>query len=212
MAWRSGGNSNDEMCANLHKNSIVTKASVLSALQIVDRGFFVPEHAQASAYADAPLRVGTLHLSAPHIYGAVLNTLEMGPGNSFLNIGSGTGYLSMVCAVLGGTTSLQHGVECNGETFAFSQSRVAAFQTEATTKGIKLAEVVLAQANIFDVADLEGIAAPPAFVYYDRIYVGAGCPPQLKDVLLKRLALGGILVAPVGDDLIKVRQLFGPPL
>ena len=34
MAWRSGGNSNNEMCANLHKNNIVTKASVLSALQI----------------------------------------------------------------------------------------------------------------------------------------------------------------------------------
>jgi protein-L-isoaspartate O-methyltransferase len=206
------------MVGNLHKNGIVSSERVVRAMGLVDRGFFTPEGATASAYVDAPLRAGPIHLSAPHIYGAVLNTLEFGLGDSFLNVGSGSGYLSTVCAVLGGPTSLSHGVECNFETFTFSQGRVAAFQAAAAAQGINIADVRIVHANIFDVADLDEAhnlkppsnpLAPPTVVFYDRIYVGAGCPLPLKDTLLERLALGGVLVAPVGDELIKVKGSRG---
>ena len=80
------------MCDQLHRNGIMTKPSVIAAFRSVPRGFFVPESAQGSAYDDAPLRHGCVHLSAPHIYGAIGDALDMHKGMSFLNIGSGTGY------------------------------------------------------------------------------------------------------------------------
>lgn len=46
---------------------------------------------------------------------------------------------------------------------------------------------------------------PPASAnVYDRVYVGAGCTPALRDALLRNLAVGGIFVGPVGDELVKV--------
>lgn len=59
------------------------------------------------AYADKPLRDGNVHISAPHIYGSVLEALEL-PKNSslcFLNAGSGTGYLTCIAATILGHRS-----------------------------------------------------------------------------------------------------------
>jgi hypothetical protein len=47
---------------------------------------------------------------------------------------------------------------------------------------------------------------------YDRIYVGAGCDEDLKERLLGALSLGGVLVAPVGDHLLKIRRVDDSPL
>jgi protein-L-isoaspartate O-methyltransferase len=58
----------------------------------VDRGFFVPEAIRPHAYEDTPLRANNgLHMSAPHIYGSIMDALDMKEGLSFLNVGSGTG-------------------------------------------------------------------------------------------------------------------------
>jgi len=87
----SEGETSEEMCNQLHRNGIISKPSVIDGFRAVPRGFFVPAGAQESAYHDAPLRQGCVHLSAPHIYGAVAEALEMHKGMSFLNIGSGSG-------------------------------------------------------------------------------------------------------------------------
>lgn len=75
----------------LFRNRVITNHSVLGAFRDVPRGFFLPMVTEEEAYADAPLRSGFVHLSAPHIYGCVAEALELKPGASFLNIGSGTG-------------------------------------------------------------------------------------------------------------------------
>lgn len=43
---------------------------------------------------------GRIHISAPCIYGNVLECLDLQEGNSFLNVGSGTGYLNTVAGYL----------------------------------------------------------------------------------------------------------------
>ena len=51
------------------------------------------------------------HISAPHIYGAVLEALDLQPNSSqaFLCIGSGTGYLCAIAAEIMGPKSLNFG-------------------------------------------------------------------------------------------------------
>jgi protein-L-isoaspartate O-methyltransferase len=59
------------------------------------------------AHADQPIKEGNIHISAPHIYGTVMEELEL-PSNSslsFLNAGSGTGYLTCIAASILGPKS-----------------------------------------------------------------------------------------------------------
>lgn len=59
------------------------------------------------AYADQPLKEGNIHLSAPHIYGSVLEALELRKNESlsFLNAGAGSGYLTCLAASMLGPRS-----------------------------------------------------------------------------------------------------------
>ena len=58
------------------------------------------ENNRMEAYADRPFKQGYVHISAPHMYATVLEQLELQPGHSFLNIGSGSGYFSCLVACM----------------------------------------------------------------------------------------------------------------
>eukprot|EP00614_Pseudopedinella_elastica_P009510 CAMPEP_0172604074 /NCGR_PEP_ID=MMETSP1068-20121228/24315_1 /TAXON_ID=35684 /ORGANISM="Pseudopedinella elastica, Strain CCMP716" /LENGTH=397 /DNA_ID=CAMNT_0013406017 /DNA_START=125 /DNA_END=1315 /DNA_ORIENTATION=+ len=200
MAWRSGGESNEEMVSNLHANGVISNLGVVEAFRKVSRGFFVPDEVKSVAFHDSPLRSGPVHMSAPHIYGAVVDALDFTPGMSFLNVGSGTGYLSAIAGVMGGPTSLNHGIEVNREVLEFSLERIEAFKNEYG----EIADVHLCCGNIFEMAES---LAEQRSLKYDRVYVGAACTRGLQDSLCLALKVGGILVAPVGDELVKVTRL-----
>lgn len=53
-----------------------------------------------------------MHISAPHIYASAMEALDLEPNSSlsFLNIGSGTGYISCIVAEILGPKSLHYGV------------------------------------------------------------------------------------------------------
>lgn len=63
------------------------------------------------AYRDRAYRNGYVHLSAPHMYGGIVEALELKKGLSFLHIGSGVGYLSSIVSILIGQDGVSHGVE-----------------------------------------------------------------------------------------------------
>ena len=75
------------------------------------------------AHSDQPLKEGLIHISAPHIYGSAIEALDLVPNSSisFLNIGSGTGYISSIAAHVLGPDSLNYGTEINAALFLHTQ-------------------------------------------------------------------------------------------
>lgn len=55
------------------------------------------------------------------MYVTVLSNLELRRGQAFLNIGSGSGYLSCLAACLLGEGGLSHGIDINEDVVAHSQ-------------------------------------------------------------------------------------------
>ena len=127
MAWRSSADSNAELCRKMWQNGVIqtdiaaevrarcareTKASVkcsvwgacmnrVQAFREVDRGFFAPKERQHEAYYDQPIKCGNLHMSEPHIYGTVIDALELSEGLSFLNIGAARASSTVVAYITG---------------------------------------------------------------------------------------------------------------
>jgi protein-L-isoaspartate O-methyltransferase len=81
----------------------------------VDRALYYTPANKKSAYKDLAWKDGNLHMSAPCIYSEVMENLKLGPGMSFLNIGSGTGYLSTMCGLLIGRNGMNHGIELHAD-------------------------------------------------------------------------------------------------
>lgn len=98
----SAGQDNTELVNNLVDADYIKASIVEKVFRAVDRGdYYLPEH-RDSAYKDLAWKHGNIHLSAPCIYAEVLESLQIRTGMSFLNLGSGTGYLStMVGLILG---------------------------------------------------------------------------------------------------------------
>lgn len=98
----SSGQSNDELIDNLVEGGLIKTNNIERVFRCIDRGTFFLTDFKERAYRDLAWREGNLHISAPCVYTKVMENLELKEGLTFLNIGSGTGYLSsMVGLVLG---------------------------------------------------------------------------------------------------------------
>lgn len=96
------------------------------SMRLVDRGEYFEERSHR-AYMDLAWRSGCIHLSAPSIYITALGNLDLSPGQSFLNIGSGSGYLSTVVGLILGYNGVNHGIELNENSVSFAEKRLASF-------------------------------------------------------------------------------------
>lgn len=167
------------ICDTLRRCATGYSPEVFDAFRAVDRARFLPEECRAHAYVDAPIRRGVAHHSAPSIYATALDSLELKPGNSFLNIGSGSGYFSALVAQLIGRYAVHVGVEIYSELVELARERCAE---------LGLDSIKFVNGNAFDLA-LDGT------MRFDRIYIGAGAGNDAR-FLFKLLKPGGIIVGP----------------
>lgn len=172
---------------------MIRSESVESGFHSVDRRFFVPQIYVDIAHTDQPIREGSIHISAPHIYAMTIEELDISPNSSlsFLNIGSGTGYLSCIVASILGKTGVCYGVELQREAFDHCMASVERFKTHgATDSGLAHMEFFCGNGLNIDSSVGESL------VGYDRIYVGASLPSGHLPRLASLLRRGGILIAP----------------
>lgn len=168
----------------------VRDARVLAAFGAVPRHLLVPEALRGQAYKDAAIPIGDGQtISAPNVVAAMTEALELGGGESVLEIGTGSGYQSAILARLAARVI---SIERVGRLAATARSAL-------DRMGVSNVVVYLG----------DGTLGRPGDAPFDAIVVTAG-GPAVPPPLLEQLAPGGRLVGPFGAReeqlLLRVRR------
>nr|WP_246544574.1 protein-L-isoaspartate(D-aspartate) O-methyltransferase [Ancylobacter dichloromethanicus] len=151
---------------------------VMRAIEQVPRERFVEPAFRPVAWRDLALPIDCGQtISQPTVVALMTEALELGPSHSVLEVGTGSGYQSAILANIAG-----HVVS------------VERFRTLADAAARRLASLGIANVEVL-VAD--GRAGVPQRAPFDRILLTAAVE-QVPPALFEQLAMGGILVAPVG--------------
>ena len=158
----------------------MTDPRVLAVMERIDRGLFVRGHFADRAYEDTPLPIPCGQtISQPSVVGLMTQSLNPGPRDTVLEIGTGSGYQA---AVLSGLCRRVYTVD---------RHRRLVQEAEAIFRQLGLSNITA------QVAD--GSRGLPDQAPFDRILVTAAAedPPG---PLLAQLKIGGIMVVPVGQS------------
>lgn len=158
----------------------VTDARVLSAMERVDRGAFVRGIFAERAYEDMPLPIACGQtISQPSVVGLMTQALQVGPRDTVLEIGTGSGYQAAVLSALA------------RRVYTVDRHRRLVREASELFTAMGLPNVVAISAD--------GSRGLPDQAPFDRILVTAAAedPPG---PLLSQLKLGGIMVLPVGQS------------
>jgi protein-L-isoaspartate(D-aspartate) O-methyltransferase len=168
--------------------------SVIEAMRLVPRHAFVPDASLEVAYANHPALIGhDQTISQPSVVAIMTEALELGGHERVLEIGTGSGYQAAVLSLLAREVYTVERIE--------ALATAAAMRLEA-----------LGYANVHVRAG-DGFLGWPEEAPFDRILLTAA-PPRVPDGLMRQLADGGILIAPVGEEdepqaLLRVRKRAG---
>jgi len=160
---------------------------VLEAMARVPRHEFVPQEHRSEAHEDHPIPIGEGQtISQPFVVAAMLEALALRPGDSALEVGTGSGYETAVLAELVRTV---HSIE-----------RIASLAESARAVLERLG-----YGNVI-VVHGDGSQGLPEAAPYDAIVVAAAAP-QVPVSLMQQLRDGGRLVIPVGSGFAQELQL-----
>ncbi len=158
----------------------VADSLVLEALRRVPRHRFVPRSHRHLAYTDHALPIGDGQtISQPYIVALMTELLELRPGDRVLEVGTGSGYQA---AVLAEITSEVYSIEIIAELAEGAARRLAALGYDTV-----------------NVRAGDGYRGWPEAAPFDRIILTAA-PVHLPIPLVDQLRVGGILVAPLGEE------------
>ncbi|MDO5495981.1 MAG: protein-L-isoaspartate carboxylmethyltransferase [bacterium] len=159
---------------------------VEDAFAAVPREWFLPPDARASAHLDRPLRLSHGQTnSQPTTVRAMLELLAVAPGQRVLDVGAGSGWT---------TGLLAHLVGEGGEVWGVERIPELREGASAAVERWPWAQVRLAR---------EGELGLPELAPFDRILVSAEAR-ELPAALVDQLAPGGIMVIPVGGEMLRV--------
>ncbi|WP_435345992.1 protein-L-isoaspartate(D-aspartate) O-methyltransferase [Haloarchaeobius sp. HRN-SO-5] len=181
---------------HLRERGHLYSTRVTKAMETVPRHEFVPDAVRDRAYEDEPLAIGHEQVvTAPHLVAQMTELLELRPGLTVLEVGTGSGYHAAVLAEIVGPENV--------------------FTIERFPDLAKAARDALVRTGYGDVSVVvaDGSQGLPRHPPFDRINVTAASrdvPPPLLD----QLAEDGRMVIPLGrrdgpHELFLVTKLDG---
>ena len=157
----------------------IRSPSVLDAMRLVPRHLFVPPDQAAFAYNDTPLAIGQGQtISQPYIVAYMTEALRTSPDHTVLEVGTGSGYQA---AVLSRLVREVYSIEIVPE---------LAERARRTLAAIGYRNVQVRTGN--------GYLGWPERAPFSGIIVTAA-PPEIPRALVDQLAVGGVMVVPVGS-------------
>uniref|UniRef100_A0A2K5QLV0 Protein-L-isoaspartate O-methyltransferase domain-containing protein 1 n=1 Tax=Cebus imitator TaxID=2715852 RepID=A0A2K5QLV0_CEBIM len=197
----SAGEDNDDLIDNLKEAQYIRTERVEQAFRAIDRGDYYLEGYRDNAYKDLAWKHGNIHLSAPCIYSEVMEALKLQPGLSFLNLGSGTGYLSTMVGLILGPFGINHGIELHSDVVEYAKEKLESFiKNSDSFDKFEFCEPAFVVGNCLQIASDSH--------QYDRIYCGAGVQKDHENYMKILLKVGGILVMPIEDQVTFTLLLF----
>lgn len=169
----------------------ISDLRVLNAIERVPREFFVPSAFAHQAWENVALPIGCGQtISQPEVVARMTEALEVDDRMRVLEIGTGSGYQT---AVLSNLCRRVYTVERHRELLQQAESRLSALRRRNITA-----------------RPGDGTLGWPEQAPFERILVTAAAidiPPRLAG----QLAIGGIMVVPIGDDsanqqIVRVRR------
>jgi len=159
----------------------ISNRNVLEAMRNTPRHIFMDEALASRAYEDTALPIGfNQTISQPYIVARMTELLlSSGHVSKVLEIGTGCGYQTAVLAQLVG--------------HVYSIERILPLQ--------KKAQAYLWDLKLKNISFMygDGSLGWPDYAPFDGILVSAA-PPALPELLLQQMAVGGVMVIPIGQS------------
>ncbi|WP_246164187.1 protein-L-isoaspartate(D-aspartate) O-methyltransferase [Blastochloris sulfoviridis] len=169
----------------------IRDTNVLRAMETVPRELFVDPADRDVAWEDRALPIACGQtISQPSLVAAMTEALDVRPDHTVLEIGTGSGYQA---AILGKLAK---------RVVTLERYRTLADLAEARLRRLGLGNV--------EVRLADGTLGWPEAAPYDRIMMTAAAP-EIPPAVLDQLAVGGVLVGPIGpeggiQDLLQIRR------
>lgn len=161
----------------------IKDANVLAAMRKVPRHLFVSEALMDQAYNDFPLPIGEQQtISQPFIVAEMTQALQLGADDRVLEIGTGSGYQAAILA----------------------QIVFRVYTIERIHSLYVKARKMFDQMGYHNIVTRysDGTSGWKDESPFDAIIVTAGAP-EIPEVLVNQLAVGGRLVIPVGNQYVQ---------
>ena len=171
----------------LLKNRGISDQAVLDAMAMVPREQFVGLDLAEFAYDDTPLPIEEGQtISQPYIVALMTEALHLGPADSVLEVGTGSGYAAAVLSRVA------------QQVYTIERHRSLAHQAESRLHKLGYDNV--------RVLCGDGTLGWPEHAPYDAIVVTAGGPETPRS-LVEQLKIGGRMVIPAGPSLTEQKLL-----
>lgn len=162
------------------RNAGVADHHLIGLMEAIPRDLFVPEVFRNHAFDDVALPIGMGQtISQISVVAQMTEALEIGERDKVLEIGTGSGYQTVILSHL---CRRVYSIERHTDLLASAQGRFDQ----------------LRRANITCVVG-DGSLGWKAQAPFDRIIVTAAAE-DIPPLLVEQLAIGGIMIVPVGDE------------
>ncbi|KKU81316.1 MAG: Protein-L-isoaspartate(D-aspartate)O-methyltrans ferase [Parcubacteria group bacterium GW2011_GWA1_47_8] len=174
---------------HLKDTGVLKTPAIIRAFEHIDRKYFVSEELRSLAYADEALPIGMGQtISQPFTVAFMLELLSAQKGDYVLDVGSGSGFTTALLADIIGEKGRVIGVEIVPALVSMGKENLARYH--------------FAHAEIKKTGEMLG---SPADAPFDKILVSAAAE-QIPLSLVGQLKVGGRMVIPVGNDILKIEK------
>lgn len=168
-----------QLVLELRQNGI-TDDKLIEVMERLPRDLFVPQPFKARAYENLALPIGYHQtVSQPHVVAQMTQALELTDRCKVLEIGTGSGYQAAVLAPL-----------CR-RLYTIERHKPLMREAEQRFKDLRIPNITTRYGD--------GSKGWPEQAPFDRIIVTAAAI-DIPPILVEQLAVGGIMVVPIGDD------------